>query len=304
MAKYLSLTSGSLWQHLRERTVTALEMGTLQHIDTREQIVTDNGIPFVVRVAKSLQRKREEKHINDARRPDFNPFLPPETALTVGAIGEEHLAVLNKYNVVEHHLLIVTRQFEPQEALLTLGDFEALCWALQELDGFGFYNGGTIAGASQRHKHLQLIPLPLTAGQTGLPIDQVLQQKLPIVPDHADPLPFPHRIASLPSGLFDAPNRAAAHCQQLYYQMLAELGIPPVQGEGFAWQSAPYNLLLTRRWMMLIPRRKEHYDSISINAMGFGGSLFVRNSEELERVKKAGPMAILQAVSGSIPLES
>jgi len=151
MAKYLSLPRGSLWKSLCERTETALVAGALQHIDTREKIVCDNGVPFVVRIARNLQRKIEDKRLNDVRRPDFNPFLPPEDALTVGAIGDKHLAVLNKYNVVEHHLLIVTRHFESQEAILTLSDFEALCWSLQEIDGFGFYNGGTIAGASQRH---------------------------------------------------------------------------------------------------------------------------------------------------------
>ena len=32
---------------------------------------------------------------------------------------------------------------------------------LAEFDGLGFYNGGETAGASQPHKHLQIVPLPL-----------------------------------------------------------------------------------------------------------------------------------------------
>jgi len=38
---------------------------------------------------------------------------------------------------------------------------------------------------------------------------------------------------------------------------------------------APYNLLATRRWMLVVPRRQERYEKISVNALGFAGSLFV-----------------------------
>ncbi|MFN2646613.1 MAG: phosphorylase, partial [Burkholderiales bacterium] len=62
-------------------------------------------------------------------------------------------------------------------------------------------------------------------------------------------------------------------------------------------QSAPYNLLATRRWMLLVPRGCERYESISVNALGFAGSLFVRSDVELERVRDAGPMAVLRAVT-------
>ena len=54
----------------------------------------------------------------------------------------------------------MTRAFEEQTDLLNLEDFAALWFCLQEIDGLAFFNGGKIAGASQRHKHLQLIPLP------------------------------------------------------------------------------------------------------------------------------------------------
>ena len=80
--------------------------------------------------------------------------------------------------------------------------------------------------------------------------------------------------------------------------MLDALDIPAVRQNGIEYQSAPYNLLLTRRWLMLVPRTREHFERISINAMGFAGSLFVRDGEELGRVEAVGPLTILQAVSG------
>ena len=62
-------------------------------------------------------------------------------------------------------------------------------------------------------------------------------------------------------------------------------------------QSAPYNALVSREWMFVVPRSKEDFADISINALGFAGSIFVKSSHELARVRKAGPMAMLAAVA-------
>jgi ATP adenylyltransferase len=63
----------------------------------------------------------------------------------------------------------------------------------------------------------------------------------------------------------------------------------------------PYNLLVGRHWLLLVPRSLEHWDGgtdkISMNAMSFAGSLFVRRQEQIEAVKQAGPMALLNAVT-------
>ncbi|NIO40609.1 MAG: phosphorylase, partial [Burkholderiales bacterium] len=39
----------------------------------------------------------------------MNPFLPYGKDLFVSDISETHLALLNKFNVIDYHLLIVTR---------------------------------------------------------------------------------------------------------------------------------------------------------------------------------------------------
>ena len=84
------------------------------------------------------------------------------------------MAILNKFNVVDHHLLIVAREFEDQRALLALRDFEAWWRCMSEYDSLGFYNGGPEAGASQPHKHLQLVPLPLAPQGPPVPIAPLL----------------------------------------------------------------------------------------------------------------------------------
>ena len=122
----------------------------------------DGGIRFLIRILRHLARKprREAPDASPAAaRP--NPFLPYDPAMYVADASPTHVCLLNKFNVVERHLLIVTRAFEDQETPLTQPDFEALWTCLAEAEGLGFYNSGAVAGASQPHKHLQLVPLPL-----------------------------------------------------------------------------------------------------------------------------------------------
>lgn len=56
-------------------------------------------------------------------------------------------------------------------------------------------------------------------------------------------------------------------------------------------------LLVTRAWMLLVPRSRERFESVSINALGYAGSLFVKNDAELARIRDKGPMGVLSAVA-------
>jgi ATP adenylyltransferase len=59
----------------------------------------------------------------------------------------------------------------------------------------------------------------------------------------------------------------------------------------------PYNLLCTRRWMMIVPRRVESYAGIAVNALGFAGSLLVRSEAQLVQLRELGVLAVLQGVA-------
>jgi ATP adenylyltransferase len=62
-------------------------------------------------------------------------------------------------------------------------------------------------------------------------------------------------------------------------------------------QSAAYNLLITRNWMMLVPRRQEKFQNISVNALGFAGSLLVPDEAALHRLCALGIGHVLQQVT-------
>lgn len=298
--------TGVLEQAIVYRTEQALACGALQPITTAQTVIKQGGVAFLVRSVSSLVRKHlppkpTEKH----GRQDYNPFLPPDPELMVADISDSHLAVLNKFNVIDWHLLIVTRRFEDQENLLNRKDFSAAWRCLQELDGLAFYNGGREAGASQKHKHLQFVPLPLVPGRLGTPIDVFRSTETRSgEPVRLPALPFAHWFLIFPDGLAEDWETAATYSLSAYRQMLSRQGMKPLAEGGYERQSMPYNLLFTRRWMMLVPRSFETVEGISVNALGFVGSLFVRNQAEMETVRRLGPMELLKSVTPDVTLFS
>ena len=251
---------GTLWQRVREQTVVALESGALDPIRTELETCRDGGVDFQLRVVSSLSAKER------ARSTTKNPFEPPyEPGLFIAELPPAHVALLNKFPVLEHHLLVVTRAYEPQQSLLTPADCEVLLTCLGEGDALAFYNGGPTAGASQSHKHLQLVPL------TNVPMEPLLRART---------LPFPHALSDTPM------DAGALHA--CYLGLLHQVLTRP---------DAPYNLLATREWTLVVPRTAESFEGVSVNALGFAGSLFMKTRAQLERLREIGPMRALLAVT-------
>jgi ATP adenylyltransferase len=287
---------GRLWPAVIERSATAEASGDLHRIDTIEHSVDDGGVRFVVRVVSSLRRK-DRAAVGAAPSGD-NPFLEPEPELLVGAVSDTHLCLLNKYNVLAHHVLLVTRAFEDQERLLTAADWHAMATCLAEVDGLGFYNGGSVAGASQPHKHLQLVPLPLAASGPPVPMAPLLEEaELSDVVGAAPRLPFRHALISLAGCPFADPAATAAVLADRYGALLEVCGIGAVPDGDGVRQSRPYNLLVSRRWMLVVPRRRERFRSVAVNALGFAGSLFVRNADDMATIEATGPLRLLTEVA-------
>jgi len=55
--------------------------------------------------------------------------------------------------------VLVTDKFQLQTDPLTGSDFEAWHLAVVGMDAVGLFNSHALAGASQRHRHMQLVPL-------------------------------------------------------------------------------------------------------------------------------------------------
>ena len=282
-----------------------------------------------------------------ARREWRNPFLPYEEDLWVQHLSESHTLLLNKFNIVPHHCLVVTRRFEAQEEPLDEADFAATWMALQvgrDAAGTGrgrggdragrggagltntlrlpdgcpavsqappngalaFYNCGPLSGASQPHKHVQLLPLPIweaaPAGETGATtftrhILAATANSVPWAAEELRSLPFASFAARLPAADEECSPAALAAAYAGLLQRCTEFAGSRGPGQG---EEGPaplsYNMVLTRTFMMLVPRRAEADGPISCNSVAFAGSFFVRSTEELGYVRGTGPMRILSSV--------
>jgi ATP adenylyltransferase len=292
------LQLNDLWERVRSQTQHALTCGALQPIPTHYEWVECGGINFLVRIVANLIRKdkdRAQQAQKEAEGKPANPFLPYDDDLCVGYLSENHVCLLNKFNVVDHHLLIITRDFEIQESWLTAADFAALGSCMAVVNGLGFYNAGEPAGASQPHKHLQIVPLPM-AIEVDIPIAPMIgaaleKQDGAIV---AAPFPFQHGIARLTDVDWHSDTVGQILCDR-YLALAQHLGLLDTP-QPTTPTSPPYNLLVTRQWMIMVPRSRSSYEGIPVNSLGFAGALLARDADQLAHLKTLQPMTILTHV--------
>lgn len=298
MLEKIILEPDTLWEKVIQQNEYALNCGALQTIPTDYEFVKDGEINFLVRILTNLDRKekakdKQEKQVKQTGK-NVNPFLPYEQDLFVTDISKTHLCLLNKYNVAPYHLLIITREFEDQESWLNLNDIGALWACLLQIDGLIFYNSGQVAGASQPHKHLQLVPLPLSDKSERIPIEPLLKTaefkgEIGQIPSFS----FSHAFTYLDINHQTDFTEIIHTILRKYESLLDKIGLPRTEQK----PSGAYNLLMTRQWMMIIKRSQASFESISVNSLGFAGALLVRNQEQMQELKTLGPMNILENVA-------
>ncbi|HCL81815.1 MAG TPA: phosphorylase, partial [Nitrospiraceae bacterium] len=150
-------------------------------------------------------------------------------------------------------------------------------------------------------KHLQIVPLPLAEQGPAVPIQ-------PLVDEIKDTgritrlrsFGFRHCFVKFELDNSGFPRTPEEQCYALYRAMLSDLGMSVPGEKETVRQSGSYCLVITRQWMLLVPRSQEFYGEISVNSLGFAGCLLVRKPEHLDLVKKTRPLELLRSVS--IPL--
>lgn len=206
--------------------------------------------------------------------------------LLVSTINDTHLVVVNKFPVFRPQLLLLTvdsyqRQWQP----LSLADLQA-AWVLLTETGDRFYiifNGGFTAGASRNHKHMQVLPHPEASGRdkSGWMLFPDLE---PIA--HTSSVPFVHFLYR-----FNDSAASAAEVFDIYQQFLSDcrraLAVPDDQIE------VPHNTVITKRWIVVIPRSKENIDGTTANSAGMMGSVWLNNEAQLEKWLAQGPSWVL-----------
>lgn len=270
----------------------ALKRGAQLPLRVEEVAVDDPELPFVATWLSSLALKDLAGAARSGASPAANPFLPYEQDLYVADLSPTHVLLLNKFPLESGHVLAITGEYQPQRALLGPADFAAISLLFAQADGLAMYNGGRIAGASQEHRHFHFMPTQLA------PLDKLFCNVSAGPGLHSLPqFHFPHVLVRLQSGLFDNPD-AATRLHSDFLLSAARCGLATAADGSVA----AYNILMTRRWMLVVPRLREHFEAegikVSVNAFHYGGLVGVREPAHLDVVRRTGLHAILSACTG------
>ena len=260
---------------VKSKYLKCLESNFLNFYPSRKSLikVSNSTRPFEVRFCPDLVAKKAEVSVNrstSSLNKPRNPFLPFDQNLFVSDLNSspDHVVIFNKFCVVPEHLLIITKGFVEQSADYSQQDFEAVDEVLTDLKEerpLAFYNSGAEAGASQSHRHFQVI----------------LTENVPIE-DHIEAVNIFNEPFAIP--LYSKFNhgcirRPSSHEKSSSWQFEAYMKLKSFCSS----ENSAFNLIWTRDWMLLVPRRKEFTDDgvNSLNAMAFAGYFLVMNEEHL-----------------------
>lgn len=271
------------WQQALAVGERALAHGALVPLAT-ELLDTPQLAPFQLRRLLS----RTPKHLR-AGGPKPNPFLPWEPALEVARPQPGHVLLLNKFPVQPGHVLLITDHWAPQAGWLSAADWQAVAQIAADTGGLWFFNSCAAAGASQPHRHLQL--LPRHPGEPSCPLAHhflaLLATGSGVSGAEAFPWAFALSRRSDPVAHTDLQALYGRHMQEL------QLGNPGLDPQ----PCHPYNLLFDDQWFLTVRRCREHAAGFSINALGFAGYLLETEHSNRPWLERHGPWALLQAVA-------
>jgi ATP adenylyltransferase/5',5'''-P-1,P-4-tetraphosphate phosphorylase II len=209
-------------------------------------------------------------------------------------INNSHVLAFNKFAVYRPHLLLLTKDgYKRQTSDLVVEDFQAL-WKVLSLKGgdeeeegkwMGIYNCGKEGGCSRAHKHMQVFPLPEDTRNTMLPSsDPAATSVRP---------PVRHYSVQLDEGT------SHEGVFQIYRAMVkTERRVSQLQEE----DHLPHNVLLTKSWIVFLPRRTGDVDGLGLNAASMLGLVAVKDEAEHERWLEMGVEKVLK--EAGMPIES
>ena len=278
------MRSEIIWSKALEVSKKAVDCGAIIPLDTLKYKPNKAICDYELRFLKSPIPKYLIEY-----GPKINPFIPWDKRLEIQPISHKHTLILNKYPVQIGHLLLITNKWKPQNGWLDIHDFDAIEHVDNDTSGLWFFNSSREAGASQPHRHFQLLP----------------RHQYEIICPRYDwfcSLLNHHNSDSLISHSISIKRRnknVKFNSQDLYKSyksMIYEMNLGDFDIHSKPLK--PYNLLITKEWIALIIRKTDRSNGFSINALGFAGYFLGTKRSNVETLINFGPEKILMEVIG------
>tara|TARA_B100001250_G_scaffold407207_1_gene427584 strand:- start:35 stop:871 length:837 start_codon:yes stop_codon:yes gene_type:complete len=272
-----------IWSRALETSRHAIACGAVIPLETYKYKPVKNIFDYELRF---LKRPFLEKLIEYG--PKINPFIPWDSRLEVESINNKYTIILNKYPVQLGHILLITNNWKPQNGWLSIDDFEAISLVDNDTTGLWFFNSSSEAGASQPHRHFQL--LRRHTYESICPryewFCSLLNNREFFYSDIKESVsikPRNNRLDSMAQDLFDS-----------YKSMIIDMNLGDINNDDKPLK--PYNMLITENWISLIVRSTDRSHGFSINGLGFAGYFLATKNSEVDMLTKFGPENILKHV--------
>ena len=220
--------------------------------------------------------------------PKRNPFIPWDTKLEIKSIDSRHTLILNKYPVQIGHMLLITNKWKPQNGWLDNDDFDAIKNVDNDTTGLWFFNSSKEAGASQPHRHFQLLPR-----HNNESICPRYDWFCSLLNSNNSRKSLISRSVSIKR----RNNNSDLNSNDLYSSyksMIHEMNLGDIDLDSKPLK--PYNLIITPEWIALITRKTDRAYGFSINALGFAGYFLGTKRSDVDQLIKFGPEQILKDV--------
>ena len=321
-------SSRTLLYHLTTQSIIARQRNLLITSPIISSQYASSGVSnvpdFVISIADTNQKEQEAAWKSEY--PNFPSLNFPVSATSSSSIHDPlgldsipldllidsslttHTLVLNKYNTFRFHALLITNFFEQQSNGLNTQDIQATIMYIQAINAVGFFNSAEVSGASQPHKHIQLVPLDSlkevismihnsspssdtfssSSGSASFPIDILVKASHVSIGKITSlkEIPFQNFVASI--------SLTTLTIDDLYglYKSMRDM-----------CKGKEYNFIITAEWMIMVPRSKAVItlpkSVIPVNSFGFMGFLLAANTDQSEEIlsHRAGVLDLLKQVT-------
>ncbi len=277
------MKSESIWSKALEISKEAVSSGAVIPLNTIKYKSSEKFCDYELRFLKSPIPKYLIEY-----GPKNNPFIPWDSRLQIQDINNRHTLILNKYPVQLGHMLLITNSWKPQNGWLDEYDFEAIQKVDNDTTGLWFFNSSNEAGASQPHRHFQL--LPRHSNESVCPrykwFCSLLNNNNEMKSLISHCISIRPRNKNKESNTNDLFNS--------YKSMINEMNLGEI--DLINKPLKPYNLLITSEWIALITRKKDRSNGFSLNALGFAGYFLATKKSYVDTLIKYGPDKILMDV--------